>query len=183
MRKFLLLIIFSGLLFLNGCVKNISNVDIQTLNQKAAEYMEKGEYDKAIARLESILDLNADFPETHYNLGVAYYQSNDYENALSALNEAIKRREKFAEAYYSRAVVYEDWAYSLIEGENIDAQATVMAPSNQEKEVSVEYLKNAKADFEKYLELKKDAEDKDDIHEKIIQIDNELGNANSEFEE
>ena len=38
MRKFLLLIIFSGLLFLNGCVKNISNVDIQTLNQKAAEY-------------------------------------------------------------------------------------------------------------------------------------------------
>ena len=181
MKKFLLLTIFSGLLFLNGCVKNISNVDIQTLNQKASEYMEKGEYDKAIARLESILDLNADFPETHYNLGIAYYQSNDYEKALASLNEAISRKEKFADAYYSRAVVYEDWAYSLIEGESIEQGKLKAEATKEDKELSIEYLKKAKEDFEKYLELKKDAKDKDDVHEKIIQIENKL-NLNSDIE-
>ena len=178
MKKFLFLTILSGLLFLNGCMKNISNVDIQTLNQKAAQYMQDGEYEKAIARLESILDLNADFPETHYNLGIAYYQLNDYEKALAALNEAISKKEKFADAYYSRAVVYEDWAYSLIEGENIEEEKT---PSKEDKDKSIEYLKNAKNDFEKYLELDKNAQDKDDIHEKIIQIENELNNVNSEI--
>ena len=171
MKKFLFLTILSGLLFLNGCMKNISNVAIQTFNQKAAQYMQDGEYEKAIARLESILDLNADFPETHYNLGIAYYQLNDYEKALAALNEAISKKEKFADAYYSRAVVYEDWAYSLIEGENIEEEKT---PSKEDKDKSIEYLKNAKNDFEKYLELDKNAQDKDDIHEKIIQIEKEV---------
>ena len=181
MKKFLFLTILSSLIFLNGCVKNLSNVDIQTLNQKASAYMENGEYDKAIARLESILDLNADFPETHYNLGVAYYHSNDYEKALNALNEAINRKDKFAEAYFSRAVVYEDWAYSLLEGENIDEKTISKEASTKDKEKSLEYLKKAKADFEKYLELNKNAKDKDDVHEKIIQINNELNNVNSEI--
>ena len=144
--------------------------------------MENGEYDKAIARLESILDLNDGFPETHYNLGIAYYQSNDYEKALNSLNEAISRKNKFADAYYSRAIVYEDWAYSLIEGENVETIGTGEESTEEDKAKSIEYLKNAKADYEKYLELKENAKDKDEIHEKIIQIDSELGNVNSEIE-
>ena len=177
MKKVLLLFVFCGILFLNGCEKNLSNVDIQKLNQKAAEYMNNAEYDKAVARLESIIDLNPDFPETYYNLGVAYYQLNDYEKALKALNEAINRKENFADAFYSRAVVYEDWAYSILEGENI--QNSSKEPTEKDKLQSAEYLKNAKIDFQKYLELKKDATDKDEVNEKIIQIENDLNNFNT----
>ena len=125
--------------------------------------------------------MNSDFPETHYNLGIAYYQSNDYEKALTSLDEAIIRKNNFADAYYSRAVVYEDWAYSLIEGENVEQGKIQAEATKTDKELSIEYLGKAKEDFEKYLELKKDAKDKDDIHEKIIQIENELNNVNSEI--
>ena len=174
MKKFLLLLLFCTIFLLNGCVKNISNIDVQKLNQKASEYMASGEYDKAVARLESIIDLNPEFPETHYNLGVAYYQLNDYEKALKALTEAVFLKPDFADAYYSRAVVYEDWAYSMLEGENVENAKK--EATTEDKIKSAEYLKNAKIDFEKYLELKKNANDKDDVNEKIIQIENDLNN-------
>ena len=176
MRRFLLLFLFCGIIFFNGCNGNISNIDVQKLNQKASEYMAAGEYDKAVARLESIIDLNPNFPETYYNLGVAYYQLNDYEKALHALNEGLFRRPDFADAYYSRAVVYEDWAYSILEGENSENENAKKEASNEDKVKSAEYLKNAKADFEKYLEMKNNAADKDEVHEKIIQIENDLNN-------
>lgn len=183
MKKFLLLFVMCSFLFLNGCTQNLSNIDIQKLNQKAAEYMEAGEYEKAVARLESSLDLNSNFPETYYNLGVAYFQLNDYEKSLEALNNAIAKKENFADAYYSRAVVYENWAYSIIEGENLadsKKEKNKEQISKEDKNTSVEYLKNAKKDLEKYLELKKDAKDKDEVHEKIIQIENDLSNYDSE---
>ena len=52
--------------------------------------MAKGEYDKAIGRLEASLDLNSDLPETYYNLGVAYYQTNNYEEAEKFYNEILE---------------------------------------------------------------------------------------------
>ena len=42
MKKFLLLSILCAMIFLNGCVNNISNIDIQKLNQKASAYMTSG---------------------------------------------------------------------------------------------------------------------------------------------
>ena len=120
--------------------------------------------------------MNPNFPETHYNLGVAYYQLNDYEKSLKALDEALLRKPDFADAYYSRAVVYEDWAYSIIEGENVENGNAKKEATNEDKIKSAEFLQNAKADFEKYLEIKKNATDKDEVHEKIIQIENDLNN-------
>ncbi|MCQ2957880.1 MAG: tetratricopeptide repeat protein [Candidatus Gastranaerophilales bacterium] len=177
MKKLFILSILCTMLFLSGCVKNLSNIDIQKLNQKATEYMEQGEYDKAIARLESSLDLNGDFPATYYNLGVAYYQTNNYEEAAKALNQAIEKQSDMADAYYSRAVVYEDWAYSILEGEDTDNAKDKKQPTNEDKATSLKYLENAKKDFEKYLELKPNAQDKSDVEEKIVQIDNDLNNG------
>lgn len=178
MKKFLLMTFVGMMFLLSGCVNNLSNLDIQKLNQKASEYMEAGEYEKAIARLESILDLNPNFPQTYFNLGVAYYQINDYEKALASLNIAIEKENDLADAYYSRAVVYEDWAYSILEGEDAQDGTNGNNVNKEDKEKSMEYLKNAKADFEKYLELNKNAQDADDVHEKIIQIENDINNFN-----
>lgn len=178
MRKFLLATLICSFLFLSACDNNLSNIDVKKLNEKASEYMQAGDYEKAVSRLESSLDLNPEPFETYYNLGVAYYQLNDYEKALKSLDEAIKKNEKLADAYFSRAIVYEDWAYSILEGEG--EQANLKEPSSETKELSMKYLQNAKVDFEKYLELKKNAKDKDDVHEKIIQIENELNISSDE---
>lgn len=181
MKKFLILCVFSGMLFFTGC-SNISNIDIQKLNQKAIEYMEAGDYERAIARLESILDLNPNYTETYYNLGVAYYQMNDYEKAVEALNTAIDKKDNFADAYYSRAVVYEDWAYSILEGENVENPSIQKKVTNDDKDKSLEFLKNAKSDFEKYLEHKRNAKDKEEVHEKLVQIENDLSNVEPVFD-
>ncbi len=178
MKKLFILTVLSGMILLSGCSNNISNIDVQKLNVKATQYMEAGEYDKAVARLEAIIDLNPEFYETYYNLGVAYYQMNDYEKAINALNQAIEKKDNFADAYYSRAVVYEDWAYSILEGEDNDiTKDNAKKTTADDKVTSMKYLQNAKADFEKYLDLKKNAEDKDEVHEKIIQIENDLNNG------
>jgi len=180
MKKLFALSLLCGMFLFTGCEKNLSNIDIQKLNQKATEYMEAGEYDKAVSRLEASIDLNPDLPETYYNLGVAYYHTDNYEKAEKALSQAIEKKNKFADAYYSRAVVYEDWAYSILESEDEDDKTV----ANKKKEVtdkdkaeSLQYLQNAKTDFEKYLELNPGASDKTDIEEKIAQIDNDLNNG------
>jgi len=177
MKKFFILSVLLGMFLLSGCTENLSNLDIQKLNQKATQYMEAGEYDKAIGRLESILDLNPNYIETYYNLGVAYYQMNDYEKAVASLDTAIAKKSDFADAYYSRAVVFEDWAYSILEGENTDNPSEQKKVTSEDKDKSLQYLEKAKADFEKYIEIKPDAQDKDDVQEKLIQIENDLSNG------
>lgn len=49
----------------------INNMAVQELNNKAAEYMQKGDYESAMNRLQASLDLDSTMYETYYNLGVA----------------------------------------------------------------------------------------------------------------
>ena len=77
---------FLCIIFLTGCM---SKVDINTLNEKAAGYMQNGEYDKAIERLNSINDLDPRYPSTYYNLGIAYYKKGEYIKSLENLQRAI----------------------------------------------------------------------------------------------
>ena len=83
MKKIILLI---TILFVSvistACINNLA---VQELNNKAKEYMEKGETDKAISRLRSSIDLDTSIFETHYNLGVALIQAKDYEEAITSL--------------------------------------------------------------------------------------------------
>ena len=46
----------------------INNIAVQELNNKAAEYMEKGDYEAAMNRLEASIDLDATMFETYYNI-------------------------------------------------------------------------------------------------------------------
>ena len=69
MKKIILLI---TVLFVSvistACINNLA---VQELNSKAQEYMEAGDIEKAICRLRSSIDLDANVFESHYNLGVA----------------------------------------------------------------------------------------------------------------
>ena len=177
MRRFLIILMFATLIFLNGCDLNLSNFDVQKLSTKAAEYMQAGEYDKAAGRLEAIIELNPDMPETYYNLGVAYYNMEEFDKAVHAFSEAIMRNPELADAYYSRGVAHEDLAYVILDGKD---KGEDYKPTEEDSNLAMEYLQNAKADFENYLKFKKDADDTKEVMEKISQIETKINGDDQE---
>ena len=93
----------------------INNMAVQELNNKAAEYMNKGDYEAAMSRLQSSIDLDATMYETHYNLGVAAISAEKYEKAIEALNNGIKLNPNYSEFYYSLAIAESSLADEIIE--------------------------------------------------------------------
>ena len=80
MKRTYLLILIACVTMLSGCSQaSMSNLDIQKLNNVAREYMDKEDYPEAIMRLRAINDLNPNFPQTYYNLGVAYQKNQDWD--------------------------------------------------------------------------------------------------------
>ena len=151
--------------FLVSCTKVISNPDVQTLNQKAVELMNSGDVKGAISRLESINDLNPDFPQNHYNLGVAYYKNEEYEKSIDSLKQAISLDKNLVDAYYTIGLAYQDIAGKEIEKLNkpvgekqVNNQITETLDIPEEKQLTkkqtlalvVENLKNSK---EKHFNL------------------------------
>ena len=57
----------------------INNFAVQELNNKAQEYIAKGDYDAAIGRLEASIDIDPTIFETNYNLGIAAISAEKYE--------------------------------------------------------------------------------------------------------
>ena len=92
----------------------INNMAVQELNNAAKTYMEKGDYDAAIERLVSSIELDSNIYETHYNLGVAYINAKQYPKAIDELNRAIKINSKYANTYYTLAVAQENYADSFV---------------------------------------------------------------------
>ena len=88
----------------------INNIAVQELNNKAAEFMQKGDYESAMNRLQASLDLDATMYETYYNLGVAAINAKKYEKAIEALEGGIKIKPDYAEFYYSLGVAQSDLA-------------------------------------------------------------------------
>jgi tetratricopeptide (TPR) repeat protein len=165
MKIIKLLPLFLVIIFLSSC----SNLDVQLLNQKAMEYMKQGDVDSAIARLESINDLNPNFPETNYNLGIAYHKKQEYKKALASLDKATSLKPDFAQAYYTKGVIYEEIALNIIE-----LQKTQDHKANKDKIAISESLVNSKENFEKYLKYSPKAQDASDVNAKIEQLKNDI---------
>lgn len=151
-------------LLLTSC----SNLDIQKLNKNALTLMNQGNVDGAIARLQSINDLNPNFAETHYNLGIAYHKKGIYDEAINSLNTAISLNGKFADAYYSLGVVYEDYALTSIEKINKD--------KNDVKNIQliIDNLKESQKSYKKYTEIAADSPDIPNILNKIQILNDDI---------
>lgn len=94
-----------------------SHLDVQILNQRAAELMQQGDIEGAIARLESIKDLNPNFPQTRYNLAIAYLEKEEFDKSIEEFKKAIELKKDFADAHYSIAVIFENKALQEFEKE------------------------------------------------------------------
>ena len=170
MRKLLLLLLVMFVSVL--CTACINNIAIQELNNKAKEYLEKGDNANAICRLESSVDLDANVLETRYNLGVAYINDEQYELAETHLLQAIKLNPQFADAYFSLAVAQENLASQILEPKNSDENEIIEVEisddtdengvKNVSEDVARKYvmkLIEAQTAYEKYLEISKEQND------------------------
>ena len=140
----------------------INNIAVQELNNKAAEYMQKGDYESAMNRLQASLDLDSTMYETYYNLGIASINAKKYEKAIEAFEGGIKIKPDFADFYYSLGVAQADLADELVEVTKDKKEIT-----EEDKLKAVEFKKSAVENLTKYLELKPTAEDKKTIEELI----------------
>lgn len=191
MKKFLSIIsILLVSLLSTACINNLA---VQELNNKAKVFMDKGDYENAISRLEASIDLDDTIFETQYNLAVAYTYANKYKKAIEAFDKAIKLNPTMAETYYSLGVAQENFAIDVIKGEvNLNGEEKEIDDDND----SDDAVKNSKSDddelskediaavkdlynqaiqsYETYLEKSKNAKDKSNVEAKISNIKTEI---------
>lgn len=176
MKKAFLL---AGILFISvistACINNFA---VQELNNKAKDFMDKGDYVSAIERLKSSVDLDGSVFETQYNLAVAYTKAEDYANAVKTYNDAIKLNPDFADAYYSLAVAEENLAKDIISGDvDVEDDGTLKKADDDEKEevklsdiaktTLTSVINNSISDYKLYLEKSPSAQDKAEVEESI----------------
>jgi len=159
----------------------INNFAVQELNNKAKDFMDKGDYVSAIERLKSSVDLDGSVFETQYNLAVAYTKAEDYANAVKTYNDAVKLNPDFADLYYSRAVCEENLAKDIISCDvEVNEDGSLQKPeeddeneqeckslSDNAKSVLTELLNNAILDYKQYLEKAPSAQDREEVEESI----------------
>lgn len=192
MKKFLFIVTILVLsVFTTACINNLA---VQELNNKALEYMKKGDYENAISRLKSSADLDGTIFETQYNLALAYTENEDYPEAIETFEKAVKLRPDAPDAYYSMAVMYENYAKDLYAGntkqqkdeqenaddEDEDVKPTPTNPDGSYKPTDEELTKvkeyyNLSIDnYNKYLELATTASDSAEVQSKIEEIQDKL---------
>lgn len=162
----------------------INNFAVQELNNKAKDFMDKGDYVSAIERLKSSVDLDGSVFETQYNLAVAYTKAEDYANAIKTYNDAIKLNPDFPDAYYSLAVCEENLAKDIISGnvkvnddDSIEKREVSDEENSQEAKLSdnaskmlTTLLNNAVSDYQIYLDKGGSVDDRTYVQDKIKEL-------------
>lgn len=146
----------------------INNIAVQELNNKAAEYMQKGDYEAAMNRLQASIDLDSTMYETYYNLGIAATNAKKFDIAIEALENGLKIKPDYANFYYSLAVAQAEYAESIlnpvVDEEKEDIKKEI---SEEDKAKSADLKTSALANAQKYLEMAPEAEDKATVEEFI----------------
>lgn len=148
----------------------INNIAVQELNNKAAEYLEKGDYDAAVNRLQASLDLDSTAYETHYNLGIAATKAEKYDIALEAFENGLKIKPDYSNFYYSLAVAQAEYSDEILDDSAEDSKDEI---TEENKTKAEELKKQAILNAEKYLELSPKAEDADEVKDFILDLKKE----------
>lgn len=177
-KAFLLVVILFVSVISTACINNLA---VQQLNNKAKDYLNKGDYDSAISSLKASIDLDSTIFETHYNLGIAYTQAEKYPEAVDIFQKAIKLKPDFADTYYSLAVAQENYAQGIIDGtlkkdnsaefakksDNSDAGDKSKVLTSEDKAQVEQLLNDSISSYSTYLEKGKTIDDKQAVEDKI----------------
>ena len=153
----------------------INNIAVQELNNKAAEYMQKGDYESAMNRLQASIDLDATMYETYYNLGIAATSAKKYDVALDAFASGIQLKPDHANFYYSLAVAQSAYADELVEDTYYDeakGDTVTKTITKEDTAKAVELKEAAIGNLNKYLEMNPNAEDKETVESLIKDCEN-----------
>ena len=168
MKKALLIVsILFAAVISTACINNIA---VQELNNKAAEYMQKGDYESAMNRLQASLDLDSTMYETYYNLGIAATNAKKFDTAIEAFENGIKIKPEHADFYYSLGVAQSSYADELVETTVYDEgkDETIEKKVSEDDKAKAEGLKIAAVEnLKKYLEMEPKAEDRQTVEELI----------------
>ncbi len=159
----------------------INNIAVQELNNKAMEYMQKGDYEAAMNRLQASLDLDNTMYQTYYNLGVAAINANKCDTAIKALEDGIKIKPDYADFYYSLGVAQIGLADDIYEKAELKESAKIDTEKEEvemdrtvetvNKADMVDLKRSAIQNLNKYLELEPNAKEKDSIDEMLKQCE------------
>jgi len=153
----------------------INNIAVQELNNKAAEYMQKGDYESAMNRLQASIDLDSTMYETYYNLGIAATNAKKYDVAIDALESGIKLKPEHSNFYYSLGVAQSAYADAIIETNEYSEEKDELIEKkvSDEDKAKAEGLKiTAIENLKKYLEMEPKAEDKETVEALIKDCEN-----------
>lgn len=182
MRK---IFVFLAILFVSvmssACINNFA---IQELNTKAKEYLDKGDYDEAIKRLESSVDLDENVFETRYNLAVAYVGKENFEAAVNELKAAARLNPANPDVYYTLGVALEGEGYKKINDEPKEPDSEDLPGDNgdknkvfetkEEADYSISRLNEAIGAYKKYLETAKNPQDAEKVTEHIKELQEDV---------
>lgn len=192
MKKALLLVCILAIsVVTTACINSFA---VQELNSKAMTFMDQGNYQEAIERLKSSIDLDDSIFESHYNLAVAYTKSEDYVNALNSYKKAINLKPDFADSYYSLAVAEENIVSDLSSGyltldENGNLQKVTLNDNDTDKELKLspevtayidELLKDSIRNYNEYLAKGIDIKDAEEVQNHIKDLELKLNTTAKE---
>jgi len=181
-KAFLLVTILFVSVISTACINNFA---VQELNNKAKTYLDKGDFENAISRLKSSVDLDSTIFETHYNLGIAYTQAEKFPEAVETFTSAIKLKPEFADTFYSLGVAQENYAKGIVDGsiknkktddeingetekvKDLEEEAKPVKLTKEDKAKIVELFNNSITSYETYLEKGKEITDKEEVKKKI----------------
>jgi tetratricopeptide (TPR) repeat protein len=141
-----------------GEVRNPSPREMEAVKEhsKGTEQMLAKKYEEAIVFFRRAIDLNPDFAEAYYNLGVAYEELGKHEDSVETLKKAIRLTPENANAHYALGYAY----YQLKRyKESVDAleRSLALKPGNAfaRKKLGSAYLAmgNKEKAREQYLQL------------------------------
>lgn len=167
------LIKFAFILFLGviscACVNMVA---VHELNQKASKYIEEGNVDAAISRLEASVDLDGEIYESRYNLANAYIMKGEYEKAMNNIEAAIPLAKNEPAVYYTHAVSAMHVADEIYETKDEKGEVVDVVFKSPEAEIEaaekyVILLTKANESFDKYTTLAPNAEDTQQVLETI----------------
>lgn len=171
MKKVLL---FFTILFVSvittACINNLA---VQELNNKAADYMDKGDTETAICRLKSSLDLDEEIYQTHYNLAVAYNNIGNFEGAVSESKRTLEINPEFYDAYYTMAVAKEALAYQIIDKQP-DENGNIPELTSEEISSFNTTAQEAVDNYNEYIVKKIDAEETEQVNNKITELNDKI---------
>ena len=182
-KYFVLLFIMSFGVVTSSCVNMFA---VKELNDSAVDYIKKGDYESAIARLESSLDLDSSSYETRYNLAYTYLKAEKCDKALENIDIALKNaKTPDANAYYTKAVALTCLAENIYKktdenGEKETIEYTDEATKAQKKDEYIELLTKANENFEKYISMSTNADDLDKVKAEIEENQEQINKINDE---